>query len=109
MARQRTAPKSDAQARGEVVIARIFLENFSGDQPRFLARSFAVPGDHGGQLTQGFRWPYGPVALICPFNFPLEIPILQLMGALYMGNKVRRYLLGTEEGGLGKPGPTRSF
>ena len=30
----------------------------------------------------------GPVVLITPFNFPIEIPILQLMGALYMGNKV---------------------
>ena len=27
------------------------------------------------------------VAIITPFNFPLEIPALQLMGALYMGNK----------------------
>lgn len=27
------------------------------------------------------------VAIITPFNFPLEIPVLQLMGALYMGNK----------------------
>jgi len=85
---QRVAPKSDAQARGEVVVSRLFLENFSGDQPRFLARSFAVAGDHMGQMSHGFRWPYGPVALITPFNFPLEIPILQLMGALYMGNKV---------------------
>lgn len=33
------------------------------------------------------RWPFGPVGLITPFNFPLEIPALQLMGALYMGNK----------------------
>lgn len=28
------------------------------------------------------------MAIIAPFNFPLEIPILQIMGALYMGNKV---------------------
>jgi len=28
------------------------------------------------------------VAIITPFNFPLEIPALQLMGALFMGNKV---------------------
>jgi len=48
-----------------------------------------VPGDHEGQVSSGHRWPYGPVALITPFNFPLEIPLLQLMGALYMGNKVR--------------------
>ncbi|KAI3913335.1 hypothetical protein MKW92_021365 [Papaver armeniacum] len=55
---------------------------------RFLARSFAVPGNHLGQQSHGFRWPYGPVTIITPFNFPLEIPVLQLMGALYMGNKV---------------------
>jgi 1-pyrroline-5-carboxylate dehydrogenase len=40
-----------------------------------------------GQTSHGLRWPYGPVALITPFNFPLEIPALQLMGALFMGNK----------------------
>ncbi|OAY77750.1 Delta-1-pyrroline-5-carboxylate dehydrogenase 12A1, mitochondrial [Ananas comosus] len=54
---------------------------------RFLARSFAVPGNHLGQHSHGYRWPYGPVAIITPFNFPLEIPLLQVMGALYMGNK----------------------
>ena len=42
------------------------------------------------------RFPYGPVAIVAPFNFPLEIPLLQIMGALYMGNKV-----GREEGGEG--------
>ncbi len=56
-------------------------------QVRFLARGFSVPGDHYGQMSHGHRWPYGPVAIIAPFNFPLEIPALQLMGALYMGNK----------------------
>ena len=30
---------------------------------------------------------FSQVAIISPFNFPLEIPLLQLMGALYMGNK----------------------
>lgn len=54
---------------------------------RFLAKGFSVSGDHQGQTSTGVRWPYGPVALITPFNFPLEIPVLQLMGALYMGNK----------------------
>jgi 1-pyrroline-5-carboxylate dehydrogenase len=28
------------------------------------------------------------VAVITPFNFPLEIPVLQMMGGLFMGNKV---------------------
>ncbi|KAL5544405.1 hypothetical protein UlMin_008189 [Ulmus minor] len=84
---QRVSPKSYQQAYGEVYVTQKFLENFSGDQVRFLARSFGVPGNHLGQQSHGFRWPYGPVAIITPFNFPLEIPVLQLMGALYMGNK----------------------
>ena len=56
---------------------------------RFLARGFTNPGNHMGQQTQGLRWPYGAVSLVTPFNFPLEIMVLQMMGALYMGNKVR--------------------
>lgn len=84
---QRVSPKSYVQAMGEVSVTTRFLENFCGDQVRFLARSFGVPGDHNGQYSNGYRWPYGPVAIITPFNFPLEIPVLQLMGALYMGNR----------------------
>ncbi|XP_048440204.1 probable aldehyde dehydrogenase [Pyrus x bretschneideri] len=84
---QRVAPKSYHQASGEVYVTQKFLENFSSDQVRFLARSFGVPGNHLGQQSHGFRWPYGPVAIITPLNFPLQIPVLQLMGALYMGNK----------------------
>lgn len=85
---QRVVPKSDVQARAEVAVTRKMIENFSGDQVRFLLRSFNVPGDHLGQYSTGHRWPYGPVAIIAPFNFPLEIPVLQLMGALFCGNKV---------------------
>ena len=85
---QRVMPKSEGQARGEVIITRQFIENFCGDRVRFLARGFSNPGDHHGQQSNGYRWPYGPVAIVSPFNFPLEIPVLQLMGALFMGNKV---------------------
>lgn len=63
------------------------MNNFGGDNVRFLARSFGNPGDHVGQQSNGYRWPFGPVAIVAPFNFPLEIPVLQLMGALFMGNK----------------------
>ncbi|GKY91179.1 hypothetical protein MPSEU_000090600 [Mayamaea pseudoterrestris] len=80
-------PKSHAQAFGEVKVTSAFLNNFAGDNVRRLAKSFGVPGDHYGQFSVGHRWPYGPVAIVTPFNFPLEIPVLQLMGALYMGNK----------------------
>jgi len=80
-------PKSHGQALGEVKVTAAFLNNFGGDNVRRLAKSFGVPGDHYGQMSVGHRWPYGPVAIVTPFNFPLEIPVLQLMGALYMGNK----------------------
>jgi len=85
---QRVAPKSYGQASAEVVVTRKFLENFAGDNVRFLSRGFSVPGDHVGQMSHGYRWPYGKVCIITPFNFPLEIPVLQLLGALYMGNRV---------------------
>eukprot|EP00520_Triparma_pacifica_P003741 CAMPEP_0118657130 /NCGR_PEP_ID=MMETSP0785-20121206/13849_1 /TAXON_ID=91992 /ORGANISM="Bolidomonas pacifica, Strain CCMP 1866" /LENGTH=490 /DNA_ID=CAMNT_0006550017 /DNA_START=147 /DNA_END=1619 /DNA_ORIENTATION=- len=81
-------PKSHLQALGEVRVTANFLLNFSSDQVRFLSRGFSVPGDHDGQESRGYRFPYGPTMIISPFNFPLEIPVLQLMGALYMGNKV---------------------
>ena len=84
---QRVMPKSWHQCLGEVLITRVFLENFSGDGVRFLARGFSNPGDHPGQESRGYRWPWGPVAVITPFNFPLEIPALQVLGALFMGNK----------------------
>lgn len=85
---QRVCPKHYEQAKGEVKVVRTFFDNFCGDNVRFLARGFFNPGDHLGQRSNGYRWPYGPVSIISPFNFPLEIPVLQLMGALYMGNKV---------------------
>jgi 1-pyrroline-5-carboxylate dehydrogenase len=84
---QRVMPKSWNQCRNEVTVTRVFLENFAGDGVRFLARGFSNPGDRPGQESRGYRWPYGPVAVIAPFNFPLEIPALQVMGALFMGNR----------------------
>ena len=80
-------PKSINQCIGEVRVTRVFLENFAGDGVRFLARGFSNPGDHDGQESNGYRWPFGSVVLIAPFNFPLEIPVLQFMGALFMGNR----------------------
>ncbi len=84
---QRVMPKTWNQCKGEVTVTRVFLENFAGDGVRFLARGFSNPGDYPGQESRGYRWPYGPVMIIAPFNFPLEIPALQLMGALFMGNR----------------------
>jgi len=83
---QRVMPKSDAQCRGEVRVTCAFLANYGSDRVRFLATGTTSPGDHAGQRITNQRHPYGPVVVIAPFNFPLEIPVLQVMGALFMGN-----------------------
>lgn len=85
---QRVMPKSYNQAKAEVDVTKKFLYNFSGDQVRFLAKGFSTPGDYETQQSIGYRFPYARTGLITPFNFPLEIPVLQLMGGLFMGNKV---------------------
>jgi 1-pyrroline-5-carboxylate dehydrogenase len=74
---QRVVPKSDKQALAEVHTTRKWFEYIGGDQVRMVARSFGVPGDHAGQETRGYRFPYGNVAVVTPFNFPLEICALQ--------------------------------
>ena len=84
---QRVMPKSWQQCVNEVVVTRVFLENFAGDGVRFLGRGFSNPGDHTGQESRGYRWPFGPVVVVAPFNFPIEIPALQTLGALFMGNR----------------------
>ena len=84
---QRVVGKSAVQCQGEVTTVMKFLENFSGDNVRQLARGFNLPGDHAGQQSGGYRFPFGGVSLITPFNFALEIPAIQLLSALYMGNR----------------------
>merc|ERR1719245_84573 len=84
----RVMPKAYYQAWYEVKVTADFLKNFGGDNCRFNAGGTHVSGDHPGQESRGYRWPFGPVALVAPFNFPIEIPGLQLGGALMMGNHV---------------------
>lgn len=85
---QRVMPKSYAQCMGEVTVTRDFFYNFAGDNPRFhFGRGFSVTGNHAGQESRGYRYPHGAVVIITPFNFPLEIPALQIMGALFTGNR----------------------
>jgi len=79
--------KSMAQCTGEPTVVRKFMENYACDNVRFLGRSFRVPGDYQNQSTGGIRMPFGGVSVITPFNFPLEIPALQGLGAIFMGNR----------------------
>ncbi len=80
-------PKGWDQCKGEVDCVANFLETFSGNGVRNLAIGQTTPGNYSGDEPRDYRWPFGPVAIITPFNFPLEIMALQLMGALFMGNK----------------------
>jgi 1-pyrroline-5-carboxylate dehydrogenase len=75
---QRCFPKSTGQAYGEMKVTRAFFENFSGDNVRFLARGVSSPGDHDGQQTHSYRWPYGPVSIVAPFNFPIVFNLVTL-------------------------------
>ena len=84
---QRVVPKHDVQAMGEVTVVRKWLDGYAGDGVRRLANSAALPGDHAGQETRSYRWPYGATSVITPFNFPLEIPALQSLASVWMGNK----------------------
>ncbi|GAB5357687.1 hypothetical protein AAMO2058_000395800 [Amorphochlora amoebiformis] len=84
---QRCVGKHWDQCKGEVVVTQKWLATFCGDNVRNLSRSFGLPGDHHGQESRGYRWPFGHVAVITPFNFPLEIPLIQAISALFMGNK----------------------
>lgn len=68
---QRVMPKSFPQVTAEVVVTRKFFENFAGDNPRFIHSSFNIAGDYNGQTSTGYRWPYGNVCCITPFNFPI--------------------------------------
>jgi 1-pyrroline-5-carboxylate dehydrogenase len=85
---QSVMPKSDAEVMAELRVTRDFFASFAGNGVRYLADPQSVTGSGATQRADHHRWPYGPVALITPFNFPLEIPALQLMGAIFMGNRV---------------------
>ncbi|CAK9073623.1 unnamed protein product [Durusdinium trenchii] len=87
---QRVAPKSYAQAGGEIKAVRTWLQDYSGNSVRMLAESQGLPGDHPGQSTVGYRMPQLYVwcrTVITPFNFPLEICSLQTLSAVFMGNQ----------------------
>lgn len=80
-------PKSVIETHKEYLVTRQGVENFCGDNPRFALKGFVVAGDREGQESVGYRFPYGPTAIISPFNFPMEIPVLQFIGAAIAGNK----------------------
>ena len=64
------------------------MENLQGDQVRQLFQGQNLIGDYDNQYSNTYRFPYGPVAIIAPFNFPFKLAAMQMIGALISGNKV---------------------
>lgn len=80
-------PKSYNEIVGaEISSIKQTMDNWTGDSPRFASKGFTVSGDRAGQQTTGYRFPYGPVLIISPFNLPLKLSINNLVGALVCGN-----------------------
>jgi len=79
-------PKSIQQIEGELNLTRQFLTNLSGDNIQYILRGKSMVGDYNGQQSTDWRFPYGRVCVITPFNFPIEIPVLQTISALVTGN-----------------------
>jgi 1-pyrroline-5-carboxylate dehydrogenase len=85
---QASMPKShDEVMGGEVRAIKKFLENYTGDNPRFAAAGKILAGDSQGQQAISYRFPFGPVAIISPFNFPFKLPVINLVAAMITGNK----------------------
>jgi len=85
---QRVAPKDCYKACGEVRRVKEFLAQFSGDGVFSLVYSQSHPDEGEDQIKVKCRWPLGAVAVITPSSSPLELPAIEMLSALFMGNKV---------------------
>ena len=80
----RNAGKPIADARGEIGMAVDTFRYYAGAPQRHLGETIPVAG--GVAMT--FREPLGVVALIVPWNFPLNIAAWKVAPALAAGNTV---------------------
>jgi len=55
---ERTVGKSPIQCRAEVTATAQWFASYGGDGVRNLSKSSALPGDHAGQETRSYRYPY---------------------------------------------------
>jgi 1-pyrroline-5-carboxylate dehydrogenase len=85
---QRVAPKDCYKACGEVRKVKEFLAQFSGEGVFSLVYSQSHPDKPEDLIKMNCRWPLGAVAVITPSSSPLELPAIQMLSALFMGNKV---------------------
>lgn len=82
----REVGKPLAEARGEVARAASILRYFA--QRALDPEAVTYPSPDGASELVARRTPLGTVLLVCPWNFPLAIPIWKAAPALAFGNSV---------------------
>ena len=74
------------QARDDVNSELAFIKYYAGNGPKFLADE-KVWGDEKNNFRMTYE-PYGVVACICPWNFPISMVTSGMLPALIAGNTV---------------------
>lgn len=81
-------PKSLIQCVSENTVTKNFCEMYGPNNVRMLGCGRTTPGDIVGQQAEDYPRPLGSGILETPHNFPEEIFGLQIMGGLFMGNRI---------------------
>jgi len=74
------------EAIGEVDMAIDYIEYYASEMERNNGYDREGPGPSPQERASNVFMPYGPWAVICPFNFPLGISMGMLAGVLITGN-----------------------
>lgn len=74
-----------AEARAEIKLTLRHMRTYDGNSIRNMRIGQAVEGEGKHRAVQFYR-AHGICGLITPYNFPLEIPGLQIISALICGN-----------------------
>ncbi|MDD1756106.1 MAG: aldehyde dehydrogenase family protein [Methanomassiliicoccales archaeon] len=81
-----TNGKVRREAVGEVDMAIDYLEYYSQEMERNDGYNREMPGPSPHEKARNVFLPYGPWAVVCPFNFPFGISMGMLTGVLLTGN-----------------------
>jgi 1-pyrroline-5-carboxylate dehydrogenase len=81
-----TNGKVRREAVGEVDMAIDYLEYYAGEMERNDGYDREMPDPSPQERARNVFLPYGPWAVVCPFNFPFGISMGMLAGVLVTGN-----------------------
>ena len=78
--------KTLTESNGEIQRAINVVEFYAGEGRRLLGET--IPSELPNNFCYTVREPFGPLALITPWNFPVAIPMWKLAPAIACGNTV---------------------